>query len=63
MVRYLIVLTCSNNDVLQCSTDPIKTDFTTSLGNNSLENEKRTMEDYTSLLNYLQDASCSSFMQ
>ncbi|KAK8391544.1 hypothetical protein O3P69_017234 [Scylla paramamosain] len=50
-------------DVGHFSYDPIKVDFTTTLGNNSLDNEKRTMEDYTSLLNYLQDASCSSFMQ
>ncbi|XP_045128020.1 conserved oligomeric Golgi complex subunit 1-like isoform X2 [Portunus trituberculatus] len=50
-------------DVGHFSYDPTKADFITSLGNNSVENEKRTMEDYISLLNYLQDASCSSFMQ
>lgn len=56
-------LTSLLQDVGHFSYDPIKADVTTSLDNNSLENEKHTMEDYTSLLNYLQDASCSSFMQ
>lgn len=56
-------LTSLLQDVGHFSYEPVKTDLGTGLGSSSLDNEKCTMEDYTSLLNYLQDASCSSFMQ